>query len=394
MPPRHKGARADTSLRCPSHRSTRPASSGSAPAALLVDHGQGGLDQADVGLVQDDQDVGVGLLEGPPRLGGVVEAEHRRGGPASEDAAAGVEALGERGEAEGPPTLARGHRVHPEPSLGDDPEGALAAHEQLGQVGAGGRSGAVSAGADDPPVGHYHLQPDDHVLDLPVPVGVLSGAPAGQPAAHGGQVHGLGPVPERDTVTLPEPGLHVGAEGSCPKVGHERVGVHRPDAGQAAQVEGHAPEQRDRRTAHPAAAPGRGHRHPGLMAEGQDGGHLAGVGGAGHHRGPGRHLAGHRPADGQRPPVPSRLGPVLVQRRDPGAHASQPLEQGPVHRHPVSAEVVGHPVRIGVDRRHRRGPDHPGSPPPPVEDPALAGRPRPGSTSRPARANSCRRASA
>ena len=86
-----------------------------------------------------------------------------------------------------------------------------------------------------------------------------------------------------------------------------------------------------------------------------------------------RHLAGHRPADGQRPPVPSRLGPVLVQRRDPGAHAGQPLEQAPVHRHPPAAEVVGHPARLGVDGRHRRGPDHPGSPAPPVEDPALAG---------------------
>ena len=74
---------------------------------------------------------------GPTRSG-------RRGGarpgwPRGEDPPAGVQAFGEGGEAERPPSLAGGDGVDPEACLGDDPEGALAAHEQLGQVGPGGR---------------------------------------------------------------------------------------------------------------------------------------------------------------------------------------------------------------------------------------------------------------
>ena len=112
--------------------------------ALGVDHGQGGVDQGRVGLVEHDQDVGVGPVEGAARLGGVVEAEDGRGGTPAEDAPTGVETIGERREPEGPAALALGHRVHPEPALGDDPEGALTAHEELGQVGAGGRARATS----------------------------------------------------------------------------------------------------------------------------------------------------------------------------------------------------------------------------------------------------------
>ena len=117
----------------------------------------------------------VGTVLRPTRLGLVVQAEHGRGGAPPQDPAAGVEPGGEGGEAEGPPALAHRHRVDPEPSLGDDPEGALAAHEELGQVGTRGRAGRVAAGADHPAVGQHHLQADDHVLDLPVAVGVLAG---------------------------------------------------------------------------------------------------------------------------------------------------------------------------------------------------------------------------
>ncbi len=263
MPARHRGARAETSLRWASHRSTSPSSSSRpASAALGVDHRQGGIDDAGVGLVQHDQDVGVGEVEGPGRLGGVVEAEDGRGGPATEDAPAGVEAGRERGEPEGPPTLAGRERVDPEPSLGDDAEGALAADEQLGQVGAGGRTRGVAAGPHHPAVGQHHLEPDDHVLDLPVPVGVLARAAAGQPAPDGREVHRLGPVPQGELVVPPQAGLDVGPEGTGPQVGHQRGRIDVPDAGQPAHVEGDPSVERDRGAAHAAAAPGCRHREP------------------------------------------------------------------------------------------------------------------------------------
>jgi hypothetical protein len=107
---------------------------------LVVDHGQGGLEEPGVGLVQHDEHVGVGVSNDRPTRW-VVEAEDGRGGPAAQDPPARVEAVGEGGKPKARRPLALGHRVDPEPALGDDAEGALAAHEQLGQVGTGGRSG-------------------------------------------------------------------------------------------------------------------------------------------------------------------------------------------------------------------------------------------------------------
>ncbi len=152
-------------------------------------------------------------------------------------------------------------------------------------------------------------------------------------------------------MTLPEPGLEVGAEGAGPHVGHERVVVDRPDAVQPGQVEGDAAEHRDGGTAHAAAAAGRGDRHPGLVADGQDGGHLAGVGGADHHGGPGRHLRRRPPSRWRAAtsPVRPRPGPRPAPRprrtRRPGARA------GARRPAPGAAEAVGHPARtasIGV----------------------------------------------
>ena len=117
--------------------------------------------------------------------------------------------------------LTLGDRVDPEASLGDHPECALAAHEQLGEVGSGRRAGGVPAGPDHPSVGQHHLEADDHVLDLPVAVRVLAGTSTGQPTTHGGQVHRLGPMAEGQTVPLAEAGLHIGAEGAGPEVGHQ-----------------------------------------------------------------------------------------------------------------------------------------------------------------------------
>ena len=168
---------------------------------------------------------------------------------------------------EGKPNARRpspvGHRVDPEPALGDHPEGALAAHEQLGEVGPGGRPGPVPAGADHPAVGQHHLEADDHVLDLPVAVGVLAGTPAGQPAAHGRQVHRLGPVAEGDAVAVAQRRLHVGPEGAGPEVGHQRVGVDvgrcRPGRrGRGRRRRTGGPRPRTPRCGHRPGSPGPG----------------------------------------------------------------------------------------------------------------------------------------
>ena len=258
------------------------------------------------------------------------------------------------------------------------------------------RSGPVADRGPYPPVrttrpsARTTSSPMHHVLDLPVPVGVLAGAPAGQPAAHGGQVHGLGPVPERDTVTVPEPGLHVGAEGPGPKVGDERV-RRRPSPMPARPHRSRAtPPNSGTDAPHtPLRPPGRGDRHPGLVAEGQDRGHLAGVGGAGHHRRPGRHLRRPRPSrwpaatSPVRPRPGPRPGPRSRRRRPTAARggASSTATRS-------SAEVVGHLVRMGVDRRSPAWVGSPGLPAATGGRPGVPAGPGRGPGSRPAWASS------
>ena len=62
------------------------------------------------------------------------------------------------------------------------PEGALAADEELVEIGPAGRPRRLPTGVDHPPVSQRHLEADDHVLDLSVPGGELAGGPTGQPA--------------------------------------------------------------------------------------------------------------------------------------------------------------------------------------------------------------------
>ena len=70
-------------------------------AALVVDDRERGRQDGGVGLVEDDEHVGVGLIEVAGRLRLVVEAQHRRRRSPAQDLAAGLETAGERGEAEG-----------------------------------------------------------------------------------------------------------------------------------------------------------------------------------------------------------------------------------------------------------------------------------------------------
>ena len=93
--------------------------------------------------------------------------------------------------------------------------------------------------------------------------------------------------------------------------------------GQRAQVEGHAAEERDARPAHPRAPGHGGDRDAGLVTGGQHRGDLGGVGGTGHHGRTGRDRAARGPADGQRPPVASRLGARRRRRRVTSAHTAR-----------------------------------------------------------------------
>ena len=108
MPARHRGARAETSLRCPSQRSTRATSSGSAPAAGVHSSSTTAMVAASRAGSVSSRTMST-LVSGCSKLraglGLVVEAEHGGRGSPAEDLAAGLEPGLEGGEAEGPPLL-------------------------------------------------------------------------------------------------------------------------------------------------------------------------------------------------------------------------------------------------------------------------------------------------
>ena len=215
--------------------------------AFFVDDLQCGRKDLRVGLVEHDEDVGVAVLEVPLGLRLVVQTKDRRRRAAAEDHAAGLEAGGEGREAEGAPSLRRRQGVQAEACLGDDAERSLAADEELRQVRPGGGSGSLALGVHDPTVGQDHLEADDHVLDLPVPGGVLPRAAAGQPAADRREIHGLGPMAERVArPDFPQRRLQIRAERAGPHVSGQRglVDVHQPV--QRREVERDAAVHRDR----------------------------------------------------------------------------------------------------------------------------------------------------
>ena len=189
--------------------------------ALLVHHGHAHLDQPAVALVQHHQDVATLGAEGASRLGGVVEAEHGGRGSPAQDPPARVQAGAEVAEPVGGAGLEQGHGVDAQAGPGHHAQGALRPDEQLGQVGTGRGPGAGPARGHQPAVGQRHLQAHHHVLDLPVAGGVLPGGAARQPAAHGGQGKGLGPVAQGDAVPGPQLGLQVITEGAGGHVGHQ-----------------------------------------------------------------------------------------------------------------------------------------------------------------------------
>ena len=174
--------------------------SGAESLAHLVHDRHRGVDDQPVALVEHQQGARRAVAAATAcRFGGVVEAQHGRGGAAPEDLPARLEAVGERGEVIRRPALGGRNRVGPQPHPGDHAERALGADEQLGQIGPDrGRGGA--AGADHPAVGEHDLEADHHVLDLAVAGRVLAGAAAGDPAADRGELEALREVADGEPV--------------------------------------------------------------------------------------------------------------------------------------------------------------------------------------------------
>ena len=229
---------------------------------------------------------------------------------------------------------------------------------RLGPVAA---RGPLPFGVHDAAVGQHHLEPDDHVLDLPVAGRVLARPAAGQPAADGREVHRLGPVAERVAVAdAAQRVLEIGAEGAGPHVGGERHLVDVDEALQRGQVERDAAVHRDGAAADAAASGRGGHRHEGLVAGGEHGRDLLGRVRAHHDAGALGHGALGGPADGEWPPVPAGLGPGGVVGEHLGAAGGQAVEQAVGKRDGSAGEAIGDGARFGVDRRDRRRSAHRG----------------------------------
>ncbi len=275
--------------------------------ALLFDDLDGGVDQVRLALVEHEQDRQLAGLVVAVGLGGVVQTQHRGGRPPSQDPAADLEPVGEGLEADGEAPLVGRGGVHAQAGPGDDPERALAADEQLVEIGSR-RLPGVAAGGDHGAVGQHDVEADDHVLDLAVAGRELAGAATGQPAADGREGDRLRPVPAREAVGGAQLVFEVVAEGAGPHVDGERRVVDVDDAGQVAEIEDDAAVERDRRAAHPAA-PGRGgDGDAGLVADAEDGRDLVGRVGTRHGGRQAGDLAVERPRHGQGPPVAAGFG--------------------------------------------------------------------------------------
>ena len=298
-----------TSLRCSSQRSSS-SSPGSwvARRALVEYDGHHRIDDRLVALVEHEQRVHARVgLEVPLPLDVVVQADDGGRRAPVQDPPARVEPVGERPEAEGGSALDRWHAVQPEAGAGDDAERAFAPDEQLGEVGAH-RGARRAAGADVAAVGERDVEPDDHVLDLPVARRVLARAAARQPSADGRQLDRLRPVPDRHAVRPPQLVLEHVAEGARLHVEHERLVIDVDDARHTAEVEDQPTVHRHARAAHTAAARGRCHGDACVVAHAQDVGDLLGRRRPRDRSRKARHLAVERPDHRQRPPVTARLG--------------------------------------------------------------------------------------
>ena len=153
----------------------------------------------------------------------------------------------------------------PEPGRGDDPEGALAARQQLGQVVAGVVGLNAAEPADHAAVGEHRFQPEQLSPGRAVPDGLDAARVGGDRAAHrgrvpGGQVH---------AVLQPGPGgVRPQFRDRHPRAGGDLAGqgVHRVEPAQPRgwtgprrrrPQESPARPRRPARCSRPAAPPGR-----------------------------------------------------------------------------------------------------------------------------------------
>ena len=90
------------------------------------------VEEARVGLVEDDEDAVIGDVEVAGALGMVVETEDGGGGAPAQDPSAHLQSVGERGEAVGPSLLGVGEGTEPESGAGDDTEDALGSRRTPG----------------------------------------------------------------------------------------------------------------------------------------------------------------------------------------------------------------------------------------------------------------------
>ncbi len=314
-------------------------------AALVVDDGERAGEDVGVGLVEDDEHVGVGLLEVAARLGLVVEAQHGRRRAAAQDPAAGVEAGGEGREAEGAALLGRRERMEAEAGLGDDAERALAAHEELGQVGPGGGAGTVPLGAHDAAVGQHDLEPD-----RPCPrssrSGSSTGPPPGRPASRrrsrGPSTGASGRAcSRRRPARAPLRGRGRTCRPARRRSATSRRRVTRPVERRSCRGprrRGPGSSRRRRRCGRPPRSPAR----PRSLQAASTAATCSVECRPHHRRRPLRDGALGGPADGEGPPVPAGLGPAVVVGATP-SHRSRPgaLEQAGRNVDDGGAEAVG-----------------------------------------------------
>ncbi len=141
-------------------------------------------------------------LEGAEEVGlvGVRQTHHRDGDLRLHDTAHGGDARLEVLEEVGADVALLGDLVDADGGLGDHPERALGAGDELVEVRSGGRVGEgqgapLAGGGDDPGA-------DEPLVGAAVAVALLTGAAGGDPAAEGGELEALREVAEGEAAAL------------------------------------------------------------------------------------------------------------------------------------------------------------------------------------------------
>ena len=225
----------------------------------------------------------------------------------------------------------RGRGDEPEPGRGHDPERALAAAQELGQVVAGVVLDEAGEAADDLAGAEHgldadHLRPHGPVTQDPDTAGVGGDHPADRGRVPGAEVDPEGEARVGGGARQRRQ-RHPGARGG---LGGQRVDRQGPEPGQA---DDDLARQRDAPADQAGVAALGDERHPVAPGQGHDPGHLAGRAGP--------------DDDGRRPPEPP--GPVGgVPGGDVGVHEHVPVAD----RLPAAGHELGR--RRGTHAGHAR----------------------------------------